>query len=430
MKHSKNIFYSAIVFMAVLGVCIFASCATQKDSTQLQSGPQGTADAPDVKEKAVEKPPEPPVATPALAATPEDLFRNYSEALRKKDAAAAVACLSSKFLRKQVDQYASRMERNEKMLTELGLTKDDLNLTDDKLYEKILAGAMKKQAGSFSKLEDMKVSVVKVDGEKCAVVINEKGGLLEIELALVKENGFWKIDGVVQNVPSANESGAVASMSAIRSAKAMYKARYKEYGTLANLGAAGYLEDADLTGGRKGEYAYTEDAPTKTTWCVYATPDDPLSLSAFKMDQTGVLQIKRPGEINFTTYDSSEEEHPRTKGIRKLSGPKSAEKKPAEGVGSATGSLSAIRSAQGMYKAQYKTYGTLADLGDAKFIEEAALAAGKKGKYTYTEDAPTKTTWCVQAIPDDPAASNAYMIDQTGVLQVKRPGADTFIQEE
>jgi prepilin-type N-terminal cleavage/methylation domain-containing protein len=104
------------------------------------------------------------------------------------------------------------------------------------------------------------------------------------------------------------------------------------------------------------------------------------------------------------------------------------------GEGSATGSLSACRSAQGMYKAQYKTYGILADLGATKFIEDTALAAGRKGEYTYTDDItgaiPLKTTWSVTATPDDPAGMSTFRMTQTGVLEVKYPGSATWVQSE
>ena len=49
---------------------------------------------------------------------------------------------------------------------------------------------------------------------------------------------------------------------------------------------------------------------------------------------------------------------------------------PKHHVWSVTGCLHTIRSAEGMYKAQYKTYGTLMDLGRAGYIDNT-LATGK-----------------------------------------------------
>jgi hypothetical protein len=191
-------------------------------------------------------------AAPKGSATPEELIANYANALNTGDMAAWAACLSKEAAKKILDEIRGR--------------------------------------------ENIEVTILekKISGDKGTVRIKDNRGS-RIDIVVIKEDGFWKFADFIDTQSGVHEGSATGSLSAIRSAQGMYKAQYKEYGTLANLGAAGFIEDNAIAAGRKGGYTFTEDAPTMTSWCVYATPDDPASLSAFKMDRTGVLQVQYPG---------------------------------------------------------------------------------------------------------------------------------------
>ena len=111
------------------------------------------------------------------------------------------------------------------------------------------------------------------------------------------------IPSLVASLADVDEGSAVGSLSAIRSAEGMYKARYKTYGTLSQLGAAGFLLDRGLVSGYKNGYSYNIVAAT-STYTATATPDDSEKKSEFRMTESGVLESKSPGDYDFSTYDN------------------------------------------------------------------------------------------------------------------------------
>jgi hypothetical protein len=292
---------------------MFASCATEKDITQPQQV----------------QPVAPPMETPKGATTPEELISNYKTALAKKDAAAAIACFSKSFLRENADGFRNMIEDDDEMLAAWGMTKSDLDLPDNKLFEKIFAITLKKSNYAPDPMEKMKIFEVMLDGDKGKVIaiiteIADTGRVetMELEISIVRESGAWKIDifnetnisstySETERTPrpptesktAVHEGTAFGSMSAIRSAESMHKAKFKKYGSMRELFEAEFLHDYDLLSGKKDGYAY-EITATANTYSVTATPDDAKTEPAYRMAENGVIEIKRPGDDDFRATET------------------------------------------------------------------------------------------------------------------------------
>jgi hypothetical protein len=78
----------------------------------------------------------------------------------------------------------------------------------------------------------------------------------------------------------------------------MYKAMYKSYGTLSNLGKSGFISDPDLAAGSKGDYNYTCVAGANS-YTIIAIPEDLEGNEIYRMTESGVLEIMQPGKSGF-----------------------------------------------------------------------------------------------------------------------------------
>ncbi len=95
----------------------------------------------------------------------------------------------------------------------------------------------------------------------------------------------------------------------------------------------------------------------------------------------------------------------------------------------AIGTLSATRSAQGMYQAKYNTYGSFGDLFDVMFLQEDTfnVGAGTAHKYDYTFTVTVKgnSEWNCVGVPDDWDA-RYIKIDQTGAIYTSEDDGTTW----
>jgi hypothetical protein len=241
--------------------------------------------------------PEQEAAKSAGAATPEELVQNFSDAMGKKDCPAVVACFSKESTAKNIKFIREDAAKNPQKLVIAGLTADDFKLSDEKLLEKILAKNFER--GNEDTLSALKLTVVNknIAGDKGTVNVKGKDGRSQ-KFTIVKEGGFWKIEEIGSG--EAEIVGARASLMNIRTAEAIYKARYQTYGTLTDLAASDMLSDAALASGKKYGYAFTVEAE-KYKFTAVAAPED-AGQDAYRMTETGVLEIKRPGDGDFSEF--------------------------------------------------------------------------------------------------------------------------------
>lgn len=77
----------------------------------------------------------------------------------------------------------------------------------------------------------------------------------------------------------------------------MYKAKYKSYGTFAELGDSGFLKDII------GNYDYTYTCVAdNNSYTAISTPEDNRIMSTYRVTQTGILEVKHPGQSEFKPY--------------------------------------------------------------------------------------------------------------------------------
>jgi len=107
------------------------------------------------------------------------------------------------------------------------------------------------------------------------------------------------------SLESTCEISALHCINAIRAAEVMYHAKYNKYGTLRELGEAGLLIITDIV--KNTHYSHRfECIAGNTTYIATAIPYEPEIMMAYRMTQTGVLEIKRPGESEFKRFDAGE----------------------------------------------------------------------------------------------------------------------------
>ncbi len=96
---------------------------------------------------------------------------------------------------------------------------------------------------------------------------------------------------------------------------------------------------------------------------------------------------------------------------------------------SSVGTFSAVRSAQGMYHAKYKTYGTFGDLYNAKFLQEETFNVGNgsayKYGYTLTLTVTSSSSWYCVGVSDD-SDSHQVMMDETGSISTSEDAGKTW----
>ncbi len=104
----------------------------------------------------------------------------------------------------------------------------------------------------------------------------------------------------------ANETNAIGTLSAIRSAQAQYNARNNTYGSFGDLSAAEYLEQEgfDVGAGTAERYGYTFKMTITGpyAWNCVAVPDSG-SVRWLKIDETGMILMSKD---NGTTWNPLE----------------------------------------------------------------------------------------------------------------------------
>lgn len=91
--------------------------------------------------------------------------------------------------------------------------------------------------------------------------------------------------------------------------------------------------------------------------------------------------------------------------------------------------LLSIGKAQEKYKSNHDAYGMLANLREEGLLEKIRVA-DSAGGYDLSEEVPTVAEWRVTLFPDDPDKMDTFRIDQTGIIKVKHPGTDDFVNYE
>ena len=96
----------------------------------------------------------------------------------------------------------------------------------------------------------------------------------------------------------------------------------------------------------------------------------------------------------------------------------------------AIGTLSATRSAQGMYQSKYSTYGSFGDLFSARYLQEATFDVGAgtayKYGYTFTLTVTSSAQWDCVGIPDD-GNERQVMVDETGTFSTSEDSGVTWV---
>lgn len=105
---------------------------------------------------------------------------------------------------------------------------------------------------------------------------NEKGfSLVEllVVVIIIAIIAAIAIPNLLASRRTANEAAAVSSLRTLHSAQATYQATYLQvYGSLANLGAAGLIDDT-LEAGTKNQYTFTVTTDTnRSIYCATAVP--------------------------------------------------------------------------------------------------------------------------------------------------------------
>lgn len=106
---------------------------------------------------------------------------------------------------------------------------------------------------------------------------------------------------------SANKASALQSLRTITTAQNLYKSKFQEYGTLAQLAPEGTL-DVSLGSGVKSSYGFAvsvsadPDSPKFVHFSVTATPtEDTAILSHFFVDETAVIRYADGEPANATS---------------------------------------------------------------------------------------------------------------------------------
>jgi len=94
---------------------------------------------------------------------------------------------------------------------------------------------------------------------------------------------------------------------------------------------------------------------------------------------------------------------------------------------SAISSLRTIHSAQSSFRSARGQYGTLVELGNASYINDPSLTAGRKSDYTFVVSSATTLDYEANADPlvDPNNAYQHYFIDGSGIIRVEVGAAAT-----
>jgi type IV pilus assembly protein PilA len=95
---------------------------------------------------------------------------------------------------------------------------------------------------------------------------------------------------------------------------------------------------------------------------------------------------------------------------------------------SAISSMRAIHSAQSSFRSAEGRYGSLAELGSAKYIADPSLISGRKSDYTFIITNETTLSYEANADPlvDPQNAYQHYFIDGSGIMRMEVGAAATI----
>jgi type IV pilus assembly protein PilA len=101
---------------------------------------------------------------------------------------------------------------------------------------------------------------------------------------------------------SANTASAVQSLRTITTAEHLYKSKFQQYGTLAEIAPEGTL-DSVLSSGTKSAYNFAIAVTTTPEgFTVNATPlESPTTLSHFFVDETAVIRFNEGAAADATS---------------------------------------------------------------------------------------------------------------------------------
>ncbi len=94
---------------------------------------------------------------------------------------------------------------------------------------------------------------------------------------------------------------------------------------------------------------------------------------------------------------------------------------------SAISSIRAIHSAQSSFRSSEGRYGSLLELGNAKYIGDPSLSSGRKSDYTFIITNETALSYEASADPlvDPQNAYQHYFIDSSGIMRIEVGAAAT-----
>lgn len=102
----------------------------------------------------------------------------------------------------------------------------------------------------------------------------------------------------------------------------------------------------------------------------------------------------------------------------------------AKKSGNETATIANLRTvgcAQATYHARTGSYGTLAQLTAADFVDTTFSAPSERSGYGYNDQVPTQATWSLNADPLDPGVTGDrfFYMDETGVIRSSGAAAAT-----
>jgi hypothetical protein len=186
----------------------------------------------------------------------------------------------------------------------------------------------------------------------------------------------------------------------------MYKARYRTYGALADLGEAGFLTDEALTSGKKDGYTFTTTNVAKSTFQCRAIPDGD-GKKAYFIDQTGKVRVSDTKEVG-----------PDSPTMDDLANAERIAKEPPNET-AAIASLDLIRAAEAVHKARFNRYASIEQLANAGYIGGDVAKTGKKDGYTFAITNAGEAKYECRAIPNKDGARAFYM-DQSGAVRASK----------
>ena len=129
---------------------------------------------------------------------------------------------------------------------------------------------------------------------------------LMIVVAIIAIIAAIAIPSLMNARKAGNEASAISSLRALTTTQEQYRTRFQVYApTLADLQAAGYIDDVLATGVKSG-YTFSDPAGTATTWSVVSSPSGAETGDrGFFVDQTGVIRWAEPApaDVNSQPLD-------------------------------------------------------------------------------------------------------------------------------